>query len=259
MHLSEVHFRFFKVAGNLEIEGEKSKERKARLRKPLSWRSEGRSYCKVQQMWATIHDLYKSQYPILWGKCVRLRQVQCWADINRSLCLQRVNLSIFTWKVSWQCLNSMIYRQVLDCLVVKALFNRKCYEVCQVRYPSGVKSVVMLTRETGRWIIPRSAVTPVILQKVKALFNSLRQLIRNASVEILITQQSKCKAKSRFPSRTTFCRALLTFLYASNGFAWLLIAGELERGYSAQLLKGLKRELSTRDALDLCVSSRAHI
>lgn len=42
-------------------------------------------------------------------------------------------------------------------------------------------------------------------------------------------------------------------------FPRLLIAGGLERGYSAELLKCLKGELSTRDALDLCVSSREHI
>lgn len=42
-------------------------------------------------------------------------------------------------------------------------------------------------------------------------------------------------------------------------FPCLLIAGELERGYRVQLLKALKRELATRDALDLCVRSREHI
>ncbi len=162
-----------------------------------------------------------------------------------SMCLPRVYLSIFIWKVSWQCLNCMIYRQVLDCLVVKAPFNRKCYEVCQVRYPSGVKSAVMLTRETGRWIILRSSVTPFILLKVKALVNSL---IGNASVEFLITQQLKCKENHGFPLEQLFAGHCWFSRMPVMDFPCLLIAGELERGYSVQLLKALKRELATRDA-----------
>lgn len=90
---------------------------------------------------------------------------------------------------------------------------------------------------------------------MKALVNSLRQIFGNASVKILITQQLKCKGKSRFPHRTTFFFPRMPVM----DFPRLLIAGELERGNSAQLLKGLKQELSMRDALDLCVSSREHI